>query len=44
MTTEHYHYGLGRRKTSVARVRLYPGNGAVGINGMSQEDVITRAS
>ena len=29
MTQEHYYYGLGRRKTSVARVRLYPGNGTV---------------
>lgn len=45
MTTEQrYHYGLGRRKTSVARVRLYPGNGAVVINGKPVEEVITRAS
>ncbi len=44
MTAEHYYYGLGRRKTSVARVRLYPGNGAVVINGKPIEDVITRAS
>ena len=44
MTSEHYHYGLGRRKTAVARVRLYPGNGAVVINGKPLEGVITRAS
>ncbi len=44
MTTEHYYYGLGRRKTSVARVRLYPGDGAVVVNGKPIEDVITRAS
>lgn len=28
-----YFYGTGRRKSSVARVRLYPGTGAVTING-----------
>ncbi len=44
MTTEHYYYGLGRRKTSVARVRLYPGNGTVVVNGKPIEEVITRAS
>ena len=28
-----YFYGTGRRKSSVARVRLYPGNGSVTVNG-----------
>ena len=28
-----YFYGTGRRKKSVARVRVYPGTGAVTING-----------
>lgn len=28
-----YHFGVGRRKTAVARVRLYPGSGAVVVNG-----------
>ena len=28
-----YFYGTGRRKSSVARVRLYPGTGAITING-----------
>jgi len=28
-----FYYGVGRRKTSVARVRLYPGSGNVTING-----------
>jgi small subunit ribosomal protein S9 len=28
-----YFYGTGRRKTSVARVRLYPGTGVITING-----------
>ncbi len=42
MTNEHYHFGLGRRKSAVARVRLYPGNGKVLVNGKPVEDVITR--
>ena len=28
-----FYYGVGRRKTSVARVRLYPGSGNVTVNG-----------
>ncbi len=28
-----YYYGTGRRKSAVARVRLYPGDGAFTING-----------
>ncbi len=44
MTNERYHYGLGRRKSAVARVRLYPGAGNVIINGKPFETVITRAS
>ena len=27
------YYGTGRRKSSVARVRLVPGNGKITING-----------
>ena len=33
-----YFYGTGRRKKSVARVRLYPGTGAVTINGRDISD------
>jgi small subunit ribosomal protein S9 len=44
MTTEHYYYGLGRRKSAVARVRLYPGTGTVVVNGHPLEQVIVRAS
>ena len=33
-----YFYGTGRRKKSVARVRLYPGTGAVTINGRDVND------
>jgi small subunit ribosomal protein S9 len=32
------YYGTGRRKTSVARVRLVPGEGNITINGRSMED------
>ena len=33
-----YFYGTGRRKKSVARVRLFPGNGAITINGRTIDD------
>ncbi|MBP3436353.1 MAG: 30S ribosomal protein S9 [Clostridia bacterium] len=33
-----YFYGTGRRKKSVARVRLYPGTGSVTINGKNIDD------
>ena len=33
-----YYYGTGRRKHSVARVRIYPGSGNVTINGRSIDD------
>ena len=39
---EQYFYGTGRRKCAVARVRLYPGNGAVVINGKPMEEVFSR--
>ncbi|MDO9333934.1 MAG: 30S ribosomal protein S9 [Dehalococcoidales bacterium] len=39
---EHYFYGTGRRKTSVARVRLLPGKGAIVINGTPYEELFTR--
>lgn len=32
------YYGTGRRKTSVARVRLVPGNGKVTINKVDMDD------
>ena len=46
MTNEqqHYYYGLGRRKSSVARVRLTPGNGAFVVNGKPLDEVIFRPS
>lgn len=33
-----FFYGVGRRKTSVARVRLYPGTGSITINGKTSAD------
>ena len=33
-----YFYGTGRRKKSVARVRLYPGTGVITVNGKSIDE------
>ena len=33
-----YFYGTGRRKKSIARVRLYPGTGAITVNGKNVDD------
>jgi small subunit ribosomal protein S9 len=33
-----YFYGTGRRKKSVARVRVYPGTGAITINGLDIDE------
>ena len=35
---EVIYYGTGRRKTSVARVRLVPGEGSVTINGRAMDE------
>ena len=40
-TSERYFYGTGRRKTAVARVRLYPGSGEILVNGRGYKDVFT---
>ena len=37
-TAKPYFYGTGRRKKSVARVRLYPGSGVITINGRDIDD------
>ncbi len=43
MTTgSHYYYGLGRRKNSIARVRLYPGDGSIQVNGKPAEEWFSR--
>jgi small subunit ribosomal protein S9 len=38
MTTPQFYQGTGRRKTSVARVRLVAGDGEVVVNGRSLEE------
>jgi small subunit ribosomal protein S9 len=40
--SEHYFYATGRRKTSVARVRLAPGDGILVINGRSPSEYFGR--
>ncbi len=42
MATQQYYYGTGRRKTSTARVRLYPGEGSMVINGKPATEYFTR--
>ncbi len=37
-----YYYGTGRRKSAIARVRLYPGQGAVVVNGKPAEEMFMR--
>jgi small subunit ribosomal protein S9 len=41
-TQQAYFYGTGRRKTAVARVRLYNGNGQITINGKQMRDFFPR--
>ncbi|MBI2913307.1 MAG: 30S ribosomal protein S9 [Chloroflexi bacterium] len=40
--TGAYYYGTGRRKTTVARVRLYSGSGAIMVNNKPFMEVFTR--
>ena len=42
MATTQQNYGTGRRKTSVARVFLRKGNGAITVNGKSLDDFFGR--
>ena len=44
MATTIQHHGVGRRKTSVARVYLRPGSGTWEINGRGLEDYFPRQS
>lgn len=39
---EQYYYGTGRCKTAIARVRLYPGGGAIIVNGKPLDEVFDR--
>ena len=38
MEKARYHFAVGRRKAAVARVRLYPGSGAIIVNGKPAKD------
>ena len=38
----NYHYGTGRRKTSVSRVFIKPGKGEIKINNKSLEEYFER--
>ena len=39
---EDHLYATGRRKTSVARVRLVPGSGRIVVNGKNAEEYFSR--
>ncbi len=39
---EQYYYGTGRRKSAVARVRLYAGSGTIVVNGKPVQEAFTR--
>jgi small subunit ribosomal protein S9 len=38
MSEQRYYQGTGRRKESVARVKLFPGNGDITVNGKLPEE------
>lgn len=40
MAEKNYFYGLGRRKSATARVRVMNGKGAIAINGVSANDYL----
>ena len=40
MTQQHYYYGTGKRKTAIAKVRLYTQPGSVVVNGKPLEEVL----
>ena len=42
MEDQAYFYGTGRRKTAIARVKIMSGRGAIVINGIPYEELMTR--
>jgi small subunit ribosomal protein S9 len=42
LTTQQYFAGTGRRKTAVARVRIYPGAQEIVVNGRTLENALPR--
>jgi small subunit ribosomal protein S9 len=41
---QQYYYGLGRRKCSIAQVRLFPGDGQILVNGRALREYLGRES
>ena len=39
---QQYYYGLGRRKSAIAQVRLYPGEGSIVVNGKPAREYFGR--
>jgi small subunit ribosomal protein S9 len=39
MAEQHYYYGTGKRKTAIAQVRIYPGQGQITINEKPIDEV-----
>lgn len=42
MTTQNYDRGLGKRKCSIAQVKLFSGKGQIMVNGKSYQDYFPR--
>ena len=42
MEKQTYTHGTGKRKSAIAQVRLFPGNGAIIVNGMPYEERFPR--
>lgn len=38
MSETNYHYGTGKRKNAIARVRLLPGEGRITVNGKTMQE------
>jgi small subunit ribosomal protein S9 len=38
---EQYYYGTGKRKTAIAKVRLYPGDGTIIVNDKPFDEIFT---
>lgn len=39
---QQYYYGLGRRKSAIAKVRLFPGDGNIVVNGRPAQEYLGR--
>lgn len=39
---QQFHYGLGRRKCAIAKVRLFPGEGTIVVNGQPSREYFGR--